>query len=116
MASLTLQGSLLVLLGGSLGGVARLVVAGTVTRRAGVAFPWGTLAVNVSGCLAVGALARRDPRLARKQPPDSRKTIGFNEHAVDWLSTSSLIENPHLFDWPTRIGHPDVTSLLSAVC
>jgi CrcB protein len=57
MAPLTVQGSLLVLLGGSLGGVARLVISWIVTRRAGAAFPWGTLAVNVSGCLAVGALA-----------------------------------------------------------
>jgi CrcB protein len=57
MIAVTAQGCLLVLLGGSLGGVARLVLAGIVTRCAGSAFPWGTLAVNVSGCLAVGALA-----------------------------------------------------------
>lgn len=25
--------------------------------------------------------------------------IGSNEHAIEWLSTSSLLENPHLFGW-----------------
>lgn len=25
--------------------------------------------------------------------------IGANEHAIDWLSTSSLLEDPHLFGW-----------------
>jgi acetyltransferase-like isoleucine patch superfamily enzyme len=25
--------------------------------------------------------------------------LGANEHAMDWLSTSSLLENPHLYGW-----------------
>ena len=38
---------------GGLGAVARVGVAGLFPVRA---LPWGTLAVNVAGCLAIGAL------------------------------------------------------------
>jgi len=41
-------------LGSALGGMARVGLAGAVAARWGAAFPWGTLAVNVSGCLAIG--------------------------------------------------------------
>jgi fluoride exporter len=46
-----------VAVGGALGGMARFWVAGAVGRRLGEAFPWGTLAVNVSGALAIGVAA-----------------------------------------------------------
>jgi CrcB protein len=48
---------LLVLFGGIVGGVARYAVSGFVARRIGETFPWGTLAVNASGALAIGLLA-----------------------------------------------------------
>lgn len=50
-------GLLLVAIGGALGGMARLAVGDAVARRLGSAFPWGTLAVNLSGALAMGGLA-----------------------------------------------------------
>lgn len=40
-----------------LGATARHLLDGWVQRRAGASFPWGTLAVNISGCLAAGVLA-----------------------------------------------------------
>ena len=43
-------------LGGFVGAVARYLVSGWVHRFAGVGFPWGTLTVNLAGCLALGAL------------------------------------------------------------
>lgn len=46
-----------VMLGGALGGVGRLAVGNAVGRRLGTHFPWGTLAVNLSGALAMGWLA-----------------------------------------------------------
>jgi len=46
----------LVALGAALGGVARYAVAGAVQARIGPLFPLGTLAVNVLGCAAIGAL------------------------------------------------------------
>jgi CrcB protein len=53
--------SLLTLVGigavGGLGAIARLLLDGSVSTRVGRAFPWGTLAVNLSGALALGVLA-----------------------------------------------------------
>lgn len=48
---------LLVFLGAGAGGAARWGVQEACARRLGVHFPWGTLAVNVLGCLLVGFLA-----------------------------------------------------------
>jgi CrcB protein len=45
-----------VMLGSALGGGARLYVSTLVARGAGTTFPWGTLVVNLAGCLLVGAL------------------------------------------------------------
>lgn len=39
---------------GSLGTLARYWFSGLVQRAAGSGFPWGTLAVNVSGCFLFG--------------------------------------------------------------
>jgi len=45
-------------LGGFVGSAARFAVGGLVHRLAPMStFPWGTLAVNVSGCLAIGFLS-----------------------------------------------------------
>jgi CrcB protein len=52
----TLQSVVLVMLGSGLGGGARLWVSTVVSRLSGTAFPWGTLVVNIAGCLLVGAL------------------------------------------------------------
>ena len=41
---------------GALGAIARAVTAGLMTRRFGVAFPWGTMAVNLTGAFALGVL------------------------------------------------------------
>jgi CrcB protein len=46
-----------VIVGSALGGMARYGVSGTVARRIGETFPWGTLVVNVSGSFVIGVLA-----------------------------------------------------------
>ena len=45
--------------GSALGGAARFLVSGLVTRAIGRDFPWGTMTVNVTGSLALGVLAAR---------------------------------------------------------
>ena len=46
-----------VIIGSALGGMARYGVSGGVARRIGETFPWGTLAVNMSGSFVIGLFA-----------------------------------------------------------
>jgi CrcB protein len=41
---------------GGLGAIARLLLDGSVSARVGRGFPWGTLAVNLTGAFAFGVL------------------------------------------------------------
>lgn len=50
-------GLLAVLIGSALGGAARYWLSGLIGRAVGETFPWGTMAVNVSGAGAIGLLA-----------------------------------------------------------
>jgi CrcB protein len=47
----------LIAVGSALGGVGRFWLSGLVARLSGGLFPWGTLIVNVSGCLVIGLFA-----------------------------------------------------------
>jgi CrcB protein len=51
-----MRGLLLISLGGVLGALARYGASGLVYRLLGPGFPYGTLAVNLAGCLAIGAV------------------------------------------------------------
>ncbi len=46
-----------VALAGALGAPARFLLERAITARAGHGFPWGTFAVNLTGCFLLGALA-----------------------------------------------------------
>ncbi|WP_018386282.1 fluoride efflux transporter CrcB [Wenjunlia vitaminophila] len=60
---------LLVALGAAVGGPLRYLTDRWLSARYGNAFPWGTLAVNVSGSLALGVVLRA-------APPDLRLLLG----------------------------------------
>ena len=45
-------------IGSALGGVMRYLVGGFVQQRAGIAFPYGTLLVNITGSFLLGFLLR----------------------------------------------------------
>ena len=57
MSQLGLGPVLLVAAGGALGSVLRYAVSVLMAASLGAGFPWGTLAVNVLGSTAIGALA-----------------------------------------------------------
>lgn len=69
---------LIVAAAGSLGAVARYVLSGAVQRLSPSTFPWGTLVVNVSGCVAIGVVMYL--ALQRQALSDNTRvfvTIGF---------------------------------------
>jgi fluoride exporter len=49
-------GAALVSLGAAAGTPLRFLVANVVSQKIGETFPWGTLVVNVSGCVAMGLI------------------------------------------------------------
>lgn len=48
---------LLIAIGSALGGIGRYWLSGLVARLTGGLFPWGTVIVNVTGCLVIGVFA-----------------------------------------------------------
>ncbi|MDE2376627.1 fluoride efflux transporter CrcB [Bradyrhizobium sp.] len=49
-----LSAVIVITIGSVLGGCARYFVSGAIARRLGESFPWGTMAVNVTGAFAIG--------------------------------------------------------------
>jgi CrcB protein len=88
---------LAVAVGGALGSVARYLVVGQVTRWLGLAFPWGTLTVNVVGGFIIGLLAEA---MALKWPvsPEMRLFLitgilgGFTTFSAFSLEVVALVE------------------------
>ncbi len=86
---------LLVALGGAVGSLARYGVGVAVARAFGLAFPWGTLIVNVAGGIAMGVLA------ARVGPEDVQLRLllgvgvlgGFTTFSAFSLETVRLMEH-----------------------
>jgi CrcB protein len=68
-----LLGVIAVAVGAMIGAPARHFISQFMMRHAGDKFPWGTLTVNVSGCLAMGALA------------SYAAAHGHSSHSTFWL-------------------------------
>jgi CrcB protein len=51
-----MEKALSLIIGGSIGTISRYLLGGLVYRFSGTGFPYGTLAVNLSGCLILGFL------------------------------------------------------------
>lgn len=73
-------GSISLVLGCVLGGMARYFISGFIAKRVGETFPWGTLFINVSGSLLIGifgALARDSASLLASPDPWLFAVTGF---------------------------------------
>lgn len=91
---------LLVALGSAVGGMARYACSGIGVRLLGETFPWGTLFVNVTGSLAIGALAAVIPEDGRILfVPDARALLmvgicgGFTTFSSFSIEVVNLLRN-----------------------
>lgn len=87
----------LIFLGGGLGAVSRHLTGAAVMRVTGPGFPWGTLVINIVGCLAMGLLIAW---LARRSAGDTELRLllatgflgGFTTFSAFSLDAVSLYE------------------------
>jgi CrcB protein len=87
-------------LGSALGGMARYMCTGIVTRLFGETFPWGTLLVNMSGSLIIGFFAAMTSAGARLEAgTDVRQFVmigilgGFTTFSAFSLQTLTLFND-----------------------
>jgi CrcB protein len=100
---MNIQFVLAVALGGAVGSVARYLVGIGSTKLFGLAFPWGTLIVNIVGSFLIGALA--ESFALRWDAPQAVRVFltvgicgGFTTLSTFSLDTYVLIERGEL--WP----------------
>lgn len=91
---------LTLLLGGGLGAVLRFSMALWVDQRLGVHFPWGTLAVNVVGCFAIGVVATLADEHTLVSPTLRLFLVtgvlgGFTTFSAFGMETFQLLEDGH---------------------
>ena len=86
----------LVMIGGAIGAAARFHLGAAAARAFGTTFPWGTLAANLGGGLAMGLLAAW---LARAGSPESWRLLlgvgvlgGFTTFSAFSFETVALVE------------------------
>ncbi len=88
---------LIIALGGAIGSVARYLASGFTYRFAGSIFPWGTMAVNLSGSFAIGFLWEIFDRSAAS--PNARLLVfvgflgGFTTFSSYSLETFNLMRD-----------------------
>ena len=100
---------LLVALGSAAGGMARYACSGLGVRLFGETFPWGTLFVNVSGSLVIGALFATIPEDGRILiVPDARALLmvglcgGFTTFSSFSMEVVNLMRNGA---WAPALGY-----------
>lgn len=68
---------LFIFLGGGTGSVLRYLLTIGVTRHTGTSFPWGTLAVNILGCILIGVFYTMTSRIHISNEIRLMLTIGL---------------------------------------
>jgi fluoride exporter len=86
--------------GGGVGSMLRYAVGLWVEARVGPGFPWGTFAVNVSGCFLIGVIATLADEHAWITPAARLALVtgvlgGFTTFSTFGLETWELVEDGH---------------------
>ena len=100
---------LLIAFGGAIGSVSRFWLSGLIGSRIGETFPWGTLWVNVTGCIVIGFIATlTGPEGRIFASSDSRQFLmtgicgGYTTFSSFGLQTMNLVRDG---DWLPAAGN-----------
>jgi CrcB protein len=111
---------LLIGLGGFAGAISRYLVDGFVTDRTAGAFPWGTLAVNLSGSFVLGLLFAMTAERAIL-PADIRGPVmigfigAYTTFSTFMLESWVLIENGSYASAVANLGGSVLLGLLAVI-
>lgn len=86
-----LKDSAIVFLGGGAGCVLRYFVSLAAYRLAGPGFPWGTLAVNLAGCVSIGLIAGLASRHGAPSQDGLPTPFAGLDHSVRLLLVTGLL-------------------------
>jgi len=107
--------------GAAVGGVSRYYLASSLQQRFGVAFPWGTLVVNVTGSLLLGFLIRY--ALATPAISVELRALlttgfcgGYTTFSTFSFETAALIEEGQYERAGAYVLGSVVLSLLATIC
>lgn len=104
--------------GGAIGSICRYLLAGAIGNATGGGWPWGTLAVNVIGGFAIGALAE-GLALRGLAAPELRGFLitgilgGFTTFSAFSLETMAMVERQAWGPALAYVGASVVVSLLA---
>jgi fluoride exporter len=111
--------ALWIFVGGCLGSLARWGASGFIANRLGQTFPWGTLAVNVTGSFIIGLLATATGPDGRWMAPASFRQFfmlgicgGYTTFSSFSLQTLSLAEDG---EWFKAVGNAVLSLVLCLV-
>lgn len=106
------------MLGGAIGSAARFLVGRVALAAFGPAFPWGTLAVNLAGGLAMGAVAAWLARASAPSGGEAARLLiavgvlgGFTTFSAFSLEVAGMIERG---DWSLALGYA-IASVVGSV-
>jgi len=108
-----LRGWTVLAVAGAAGTLACYVLGGWVARTAGSGFPWGTCAIHVAGCLAIGGVAALIDR-GGFVPHGARTGLmvgllgGFTTFSAFGLETLRLVEEAR---WGLALGYVGLTNI-----
>lgn len=104
--------------GGLLGANARYLVAGWVTQRFGLAFPWGTFLINISGSFVLGLFMAYMLRHPAHHYPRLFFAVGFlgayTTFSTFSLEALQLIQSGRVFSALTYMIGSSVIGLFGA--
>lgn len=92
---------LAVAIGGATGAMSRYLISTAIARWMPVAFPWGTLAVNVVGCYLLGAVHEASPLFGLGPAARALVAVGFigalTTFSTFTLETLDLMKEGEIF-------------------